>query len=205
MKKLQSSSYNHSRILHVSAIFFTAILFRFFYLSEISQSPLYDAPVVDGRTYTFLSNQLASGNWLGEGLGPFWQPPLYPYVIAALRIISETFFFDSIRWLQSVLSSLTCVGIYLLGRRWYNTRVGLLASGIACLYGPIIFFDGEVLPASLAMSISMAGLLAFEKGQNNNRKIYFFSSGVLFGFASITASSSSMVRSSGFLLDNVAM
>jgi tetratricopeptide (TPR) repeat protein len=186
VKKLQSSSYNYTRILHISAIFFTAIIVRFFYLSEIGESPLYDAPVVDGRTYIFLSNQLASGNWLGEGLGPFWQPPLYPYVIATLRIVSETFFFDLIRWLQCILSSLTCVGIYLLGRKWYNIRVGLLASGIACLYGPIIFFDGEILPASLAMSISMAGLLAFEKGQNNDRKIYFFSSGVLFGFASIT-------------------
>ncbi|MEE3233363.1 MAG: tetratricopeptide repeat protein [Candidatus Latescibacterota bacterium] len=183
---MSDSSHIYKKILHIVAIFLTAATCRFIYVSEITQSPLYDAPVVDGRTYVFLSSQLASGNWLGEGLGPFWQPPLYPYILAVLRIFTEHFFFDSIRWLQCVLSSLTCVGIYVLGCRWYNARVGLLASVTASLYGPIIFFDGEILPASLAMSISMAGLLAFEMAQDSNRKIYFFSSGLLFGFASIT-------------------
>ena len=186
MKKILSSYKNHRKILHISAIFLTAIIFRFFYVSEITYSPLYDAPVVDGRTYVYLSNYLASGNWLGETLGPFWQPPLYPYFLAVVRILSENFFFDTVRWVQCILSSLTCIGIYLLGCKWYNSKVGLLASGTACIYGPMIFFDGEILPASLAMSLSMAGLLVYESAQNKNRKNYFFLSGLLFGFASIT-------------------
>ena len=186
MKKLFNSSIYHRKTLHISAIFLTAIILRFFYLSEIIHSPFYESPVVDGRTYISLSNQLASGNWLGETIGPFWQPPLYPYVLAIVRILDEDSFFNAVRWLQCILSSLTCVGIYLLACKWYDSKVGLLAAGTACIYGPMIFFDGEILPASLAMSISMAGFLVYELAQNNNRKIYLFISGLLFGFASIT-------------------
>ena len=40
---------------------------------------------VDAKTYTYHAQRLAAGNWLGVGEGPFWQPPLYPYFLGAVK------------------------------------------------------------------------------------------------------------------------
>ena len=60
-----------------------ALGLRLFYLSELSASPLFSVPVVDARTYVDDARYLSEVSWAGKPT-PFWQPPLYPYLLGLL-------------------------------------------------------------------------------------------------------------------------
>ena len=125
---------------------------------EIDDSPLFAHPAVDSLTYTQHAERLAAGNWLGRGDGPFWQPPLYPYLLGVLKTLFPESFFYVVRLVQALLGALTCVLIYWLGRQVARPVVAAAAAVATTLCGSLIFFDGELLPASLATFLNLAGL-----------------------------------------------
>ena len=53
---------------------------------------------------------LAAGQWLGWGEGPFWQPPLYPYFLGAVKVLFPESFFHAARLLQALMGSDTAMG-----------------------------------------------------------------------------------------------
>ena len=172
----------------------TALVLRLIYLLEIEASPLFSYPAVDGKTYVLHATSLAAGNWLSQGQGPFWQPPLYPYLLGMIKAIAPDSFIYAIRWFQAILGALTCGLVYLLGRRWFTPKLGLVAGLAASCYGPLIFFDGEVLPASLAVFLNMLGLLLLDRALKQNAKSGFsprllFGAGLVFGLASLAVAS----------------
>jgi len=50
--------------------------------------------------------------------------------------------------------------IVALGRRAFSPAVGWLAAGAAAFYGPFLYFEGELLAASLAVFLNALALLA---------------------------------------------
>ena len=94
------------------AVFALALLARLFYLHELSESPLFATPVVDARTYVEDARYLAETSWAGRP-APFWQPPLYPYALAGLRVLCG----DDLYWprlFQAILGALSCLLTYAL-------------------------------------------------------------------------------------------
>ncbi|MEE2729157.1 MAG: tetratricopeptide repeat protein [Candidatus Latescibacterota bacterium] len=189
-------------ISRLALVFSAALCTRALYLYQIDASPLFSLPAVDGKTYVNLALSLSGGNWLGQGQGPFWQPPLYPYLLGVLRLITEENFFYAIRWTQLVLGSLNCVLIYVLGAKWYSARIGLIAAIVAVAYGPLIFFDGEVLPATLATFLNLCGLLLLNRSMHQNSRFHFWASGFTLGLASLTVANtlSFIVAATGWIL-----
>jgi 4-amino-4-deoxy-L-arabinose transferase-like glycosyltransferase len=166
----------------------SALAVRLLYLLQSSASPLYSHPVVDAQTYSEQAAWLAAGHWLGVGEGPFWQPPLYPCFLGVVRALFPESFFSAARLIQAGLGAGACVLVYWLGRRWFAPPVGLLAGGAAALYGPLIYFDGELLPASLATLLNLAGLaLLVRAGQRPSLPRYALA-GLVFGLAAVTVS-----------------
>ena len=139
-------------------MFLLALLLRLAYIVQIGDGPLFAEPAVDARTYTEHAARIAAGDWLGRGEGPFWQPPLYPYLLAAATWLSADSFFHSVRCAQALWGALLCVLLYFMGRRLFNQRTGLLAGLAAAAYGPFLFFEGELLPASLAAGLDTLAL-----------------------------------------------
>jgi len=189
-------------ISRLALVFTAALCTRILYLYQIDDSPLFSLPAVDGKTYVNLALSLSGGNWLGQGQGPFWQPPLYPYLLGALRLITEENFFYAIRWTQLVLGSLNCVLIYALGAKWYSARIGLIAAIVCVAYGPLIFFDGEVLPATLATFLNLCGLLLLDRSMHQNSRFDFWASGFTLGLASLTVANtlSFIAAATGWIL-----
>ena len=140
-------------------VFGLALLLRVIYILEIDQSPLFAHPAVDSETYTRQAMQLATGNWLGVGQGPFWQPPLYPYFLGVVQALAPGTFFHAARLVQALMGALVCAMVFWIGRHLFNPAVGLMAAVAAALYGPLIFFDGELLPATLSVFLNMAALV----------------------------------------------
>ena len=167
-------------------VLFLALVVRIVYLLQISSSPLFTHPVVDAQTYTEQAAQIAAGNWLGRGEGPFWQPPLYPYFLGMVKAVFPESFFYVARLFQVIFGILSCALVYWLGRRLFRSEVGLIAALAAALYGPLIFFDGELLPASLATLLNSIGLALLVRAVEKPSFKAFAAAGIACGLAGIT-------------------
>ena len=165
-----------------------ALVMRLIYLLQIDASPLFDYPVVDSKTYVQHAGRLAAGNWLGLGDGPFWQPPFYPYFLGVIKSILPGSFFFAARFVQMLCGAISCLLVYHLGRKFFCPVVGLMAGLAAALYGPSIFFEGELLPASLATLLNLAGLALLARALERSSGKFFLGAGAVFGMAAITVS-----------------
>ncbi|NKB70339.1 MAG: tetratricopeptide repeat protein [Candidatus Latescibacteria bacterium] len=162
-----------------------ALLVRLVYLLQIDASPLFAFPVVDARTYTEQAQRLAAGQWLGRGEGPFWQPPLYPYLLGLVKVLAPESFFYAARLLQMILGTATCLLTYRLGSHLFSPTIGLAAGLAGALYGPLLFFDGELLPATLGTFLILAGLNLLWRALQGNAPGRFLSAGLVLGLAAL--------------------
>ena len=141
----------------VVAVFALALSARLYYLHEIRASPLFTAPVVDARTYTEEARYFSEVSFAGRP-APFWQPPLYPVLLGGLFALAGDDLYLP-RLIQAVIGALVCVLICLLGYRVFGAGIGLGAGFAAALYGPLIYFGGELLPTLLACGLNLLVLL----------------------------------------------
>ena len=166
-------------------VFALALVVRVAYILKADASPLFEHPAVDAKTYTHHAQRLAAGNWLGIGEGPFWQPPLYPYFLGAVKVLFPESFFYAVRFVQALLGALVCAMSWWVGRALFNPAVGLLAGIGAALCGPLIFFDGELLPASLAAFVDLLALVVLLRVWRRPSRWGFLGAGAAFGVGAL--------------------
>ena len=164
----------------VVAVFALALSARLYYLHEIRASPLFTAPVVDARTYTEDARYFSDVSFAGRP-APFWQPPLYPVLLGVLFTLAGDDLYLP-RLIQAVLGALVCVLISLLGYRVFGAGVGLGAGFAAALYGPLIYFGGELLPTLLACCLNVLVLLLVVGAGGWQRAL---AAGVLLGLSAL--------------------
>ncbi len=143
-----------------------ALLTRAVYLFESSSNPTFFAPVVDSETYDRLASAFAAGHELTADF--FWQPPFYPLFLGVVYRLSGS----SIVWaklLQALIGSATCLLTFHLGRIVFDRRAGLLAASVLALYGPLIFFDGELLATGWAAFWSVTLILLLLRTRRSDR------------------------------------
>ncbi len=124
-----------------------AFLVRIFVLMQTSKVPTARHLIGDAAGYHAWAREIAMGDWIGRE--PFYQAPLYPYVLALwFRIVGESTI--GIRALQAVWGAVACGLMCRLGGAMFDRRIGLLSGLTLAVYGPAIFFDGIVQKASLS-------------------------------------------------------
>ena len=120
-----------------------------------------DLQITDERHYATLAHNLVAGNgfaW-GPGAPTSIRPPLFPFFVAALWWLTSTESATLVRLAQIPLSLLSVAVVYLLGRRLFNPRVGLLAAaGLAC-YPSLLFSGVLVLTETLFTALLLLTLL----------------------------------------------
>jgi tetratricopeptide (TPR) repeat protein len=164
----------------VLAVGVLALTVRLVYLHQIQASPLFDFPVVDAKTYVDDARHLSSESWLGRPT-PFWQPPLYPYALALLfRVFGESYYLP--RLFQAILGAGVCVLTMLIGRRVFPPAVTLVAGLAAALYGPLIYFGGELLPTLPAIFLDLLLLLLLLRAPGTGRWSWL-AAGLLLGLS----------------------
>ncbi|MBI4170018.1 MAG: glycosyltransferase family 39 protein, partial [Acidobacteria bacterium] len=143
-------------------LFAIAFALRLIYVEQISDAPYFDVPLIDGANYFRLAEAIAAGDLLG-GRQAFWQPPLYPYFLAALI---KTFGpkMGAILAVQAAVGALSCLLVYFIGRRVFGEGAAIVASLILAAYGPLIHFDGQPLIPVLHIVLVLGGLLLILNG-----------------------------------------
>lgn len=167
----------------IACLFVIALLVRGIYLYESASNPTFFAPVVDSETYDRLASAFAAGEDLTDEF--FWQPPFYPLFLGVVYRVTGS----SIVWakiLQALIGAATTVLTFFLGRRLFDVRVGVLAGLGVALYGPLLFFDAELLATGWAAFWSVALILLLLRAGRSDRLWPFLALGSAGALAAMT-------------------
>jgi 4-amino-4-deoxy-L-arabinose transferase-like glycosyltransferase len=165
------------------AIFALALIVRLVYLSEISKSPAFHVPIVDSATYDQHAREFLSQGTFSQQF--FWQGFFYPFFLAAVYFFAG----GSTLWtrlIQILLGALLCAGVYQLGSRLFDKRTGVVAGIITALYGPLIFFDVELLDAGFSAIWALVLIFLTLEAQKSKRVWPSFLVGICGGMSVIT-------------------
>ncbi|MBW2699794.1 MAG: tetratricopeptide repeat protein [Deltaproteobacteria bacterium] len=164
-------------------LFAVALGLRIAFLVQSQDMPSFFAPVIDAGRYDDLARSLAQGGGLGGDL--FWQPLFYPLFLSLMYKLSGISIVF-VKVLQMAIGSATCVLTAKLGLRLFGRRAGLFAGAMVAVYGPLIFFEGELLATGWAVFWSVALLLLFLHAEEKKDWWRFGLLGLLGGLAVIT-------------------
>lgn len=137
-------------------VFLVAVAVRVVYLLESADNPTFLTPVMDASDYDNLARSNLTGAAPSTSL--FWQPVFYPFYLTVVYFLSGSSIWAA-KLAQAVLGGLTCALTCVLGARLLDRRAGLVAGLVTALYGPLIFFEGELLATGWAAFWTVALLL----------------------------------------------
>jgi 4-amino-4-deoxy-L-arabinose transferase-like glycosyltransferase len=131
-----------------------------------------------------------SNPFMGNTGPTAWEPPLYPFLIAGVFKIFGIYSRASalvLLSINSVFSALTCVPIFLIGRRCFNGKVAVWTAWTWALLPPIIFWCTrwvwETSLAALLLAIIFWLTLVMEEGDDLRSWLGF---GLLWGVTALT-------------------
>ena len=167
----------------ISALLLGALALRLSYLWEHHASPFFDAPIVDAQT--FLKQALASDPFWG-GDEPYWQPPLYIYLLTFVCWLLPTSYFIGIRLVHASLGVLSCLLVYALARHAFGEQVGRIAGVMAALCGSLLYFEGELLAVSVEVFLNLLLLYGLLLAWRRDRGRDWVLAGFIAGLAALT-------------------
>jgi len=150
----------------LAVILLVGALLRGLYLAETARNLSFYLPGVDAGYHDFWARGLVTGQWASNLYGdpeiqkmPFFRPPGYPYFLALVYKLSGCSFLFA-RVIQMLIGLLSAFVAFLLGRRWFGARMGLIFAGLMSVYWVFIYFEGELLEPVLLVILSL--LLIYE-------------------------------------------
>lgn len=163
-------------------LFLVALAARGVYLCQYANSPFFWVPSLDTLYHDLLARAIAAGR--GDP-NAFFRAPLYYYFLGGVyRLFGHSFW--SARLVQALIGSASCVLLFLLGRRFFRPSVALLAAGMMALYGPLIFFDGELLTPVLEVFLDLCFLLLAARAIESRSRWEWLVAGLVLGLSAIT-------------------
>jgi len=167
-----------SRRWILGAILAAAALLRLLHFLEVRDAPFTLSPVIDSAHFQQMASDFAAGRLVGETA--FQKGPLYPAVLGLLYFLFGTSTVMALGF-QLATGVLTCYLIYRLGSGLFGAGAGLIAAGGAAVYGPFLFFEGQLLAAWLSTLLVTAFLLVLGTARDLPGRARATGSGLLLG------------------------
>ncbi|MDA0989394.1 MAG: tetratricopeptide repeat protein [Verrucomicrobia bacterium] len=162
-------------------IVLAAALMQLAFIWESGHHLSFQIPVVDAATYH--NRALAELDGQTERQA-FWQPPLYPTFLTLVYKLTNTRL-PAARLLHGLLGVAAAWLTFVLGQRLASRRVGLVSAGIVMLYGPLLFYFSQLLPAGLAVTLNLAALVALLALARRPSSWRALGCGMLYGLAAL--------------------
>ena len=136
-----------------AAVFALGLTTRWTYVHQAGDHILWNVPVAD-----------AIGHLERAAGGPSGFTSMYDVLLAGALGLGDASGAAAgdhavIRGTQVALGACNCVLAWWLARAFFSARVALAAGFATALYGPSIYFSGELQPAVLATTLVLAGLV----------------------------------------------
>ena len=163
-------------------VFVIALALRLAHVLALRSSPYFHRPVLDAETYYWTARALAEGQGWDQLV--YWQPPGYPYFLAAIFWLAGPGLLLP-RLVQAGLGALTAALACAVGTRVFGRGVGLGAGLVVASYGLLIYYDGELLTPSLAICLLMATLYCAVRAPAEPRGVGWIATGLLSGLTAV--------------------
>jgi Tfp pilus assembly protein PilF/4-amino-4-deoxy-L-arabinose transferase-like glycosyltransferase len=126
-------------------------------LIDVSDSPFFTHPVIDGQAYDRWALAIigrAEGPQVKAAAnGPFYQDPLYPYFLALIYSVFGHSYW-AVYVVQLALALVFLLLVYDTARRLFDRRAGIMAAAMAALYKPFIFYESQIEKTALAVFLT---------------------------------------------------
>ncbi|MFQ6008247.1 MAG: ArnT family glycosyltransferase [Candidatus Zixiibacteriota bacterium] len=165
------------------AVLVLALAVRVFYLSYYSGMPDWDQLTVDNYYHHHWAQSIAGGNIWGDTT--YFRAPFYVFCLGLLYALFGVSLWVG-RMFGLVIGLGSIVMTYLLGKRIFNAKVGLLAALLQSIYPLMIYFECELLldPLfTLLLQLAVYRLILWHERKTTKDAII---TGLFLGLASIT-------------------
>lgn len=152
-------------------------------------------PANDGLEYNYYARSIAAGDgfprsgYLLQGGPTAVRGPAYPYFLAGVYSLTD----DSVtagRIAGAVLGAIVVLLVYLIARRIWGRRVGLIAAGLGSVFPPLVLVSRELLSEPLFITLELAAILSvLNFRRSGGRLTWAVSAGALCGLAALTRQS----------------
>jgi len=110
----------------------------------------------DEGAYSLAARFITEGYWPYQDFN-FAHPPLYELLLAGVyKIFGYSFFYG--RYLSVALAIISIVLIYLVGKKIYSPKVGLVASALFAVSPDMVYFGRRVVQESLGIFLLLAAV-----------------------------------------------
>lgn len=164
------------------SIFFLALVLRAVFIIFSFGQPFHGAlEPSDSRVYNDFALSILNGKGFvnPDGTPASLRPPSYPLFLVGIYLLGGASNFILVQIIQTILSALTCVLIYLIAKTYFNQRVALLAGILSSVYLTPIVAATLLLTETLFIFILHLAIYLLIKSQHSWQKKIF--AGILLG------------------------
>jgi 4-amino-4-deoxy-L-arabinose transferase-like glycosyltransferase len=165
-------------------IFVLAIFLRFIHLYQIYKTPLLSPDYVpDTLPFMIIAEKIIEGNF-------FYTIPLNMNVLYSLYLVPFVLLFQesviAAVTAQLIIDAVSAVIVYLIGRRIFGVKTGLLAGIIYAVYAPLIWFAAAPIGESITIFFLLISFYFLIKAMDlKQHNIYYYLAGICSGIASL--------------------
>lgn len=164
----------------VFSVAFAVRLTNLIFLSY--NDPSFYFPQVDSLWHHNWAIEIATKNFWGTEA--FFRAPLYPYFLALVYNLFGIHIFVA-KLIQAVVSSASCVLLYLLARQLFAERTARLASLFIAFYGTLIFYESELLIEWMTIFLDLLMLILIVRKADSTSVRDWLLIGVVGGLSAI--------------------
>ncbi len=160
-----------------------ALAVQALFLLETAARPSFLFPLIDSASYHRQALAILAGNTPEE---PFWQPPAYPYFLAAVYDVVGTKLIVA-RAVHALLGILLVGLTFWIARRLsLSARQACAAALVVALCGPLVFYASQLLPAVPAAVMLLLALGLVLRADRRGTAWAWLWAGLSIGLATIT-------------------
>ena len=163
------------------AVFAVAFAARLVFVWHSRQLPFFFSPIIDAQGYDSRATELIT---TGISSRPFDQAPLYTAFLAANYFLFGHGYLAP-RVVQSLMGAASCVMVLRLGTWLSGRTAGMIAGFAAALYGPLVFYETDLLREVLVIFLALALLLCLLRWEESGRLRWAAVAGFVMGLSLI--------------------
>jgi 4-amino-4-deoxy-L-arabinose transferase-like glycosyltransferase len=164
------------------AVFAAAFAVRLIFVWHSRRLPFFFSPIIDANGYDSRAAELLT---TGISDRTFVQAPLYTVFLAANYYLFGHGYLAP-RIVQCLMGAASCVMAQRLGARLAGRTAGVIAGFAAALYGPLVFYETDLLREVLVIFLVLALLLCLLRSEEGGRLRWAAAAGSLMGLSLIT-------------------
>ena len=158
---------------------------RLAHLVAVRDAPFVGQLALDSQEYDRWARAIAAGDWWGSA--PFFQAPLYPYLVAVVyRLVPLAAAVPlAVYLLQIAAAVLGCWALVRAGEALAGPRAAGATGWLFALYTPFWFYDVQLMKESFAVSAVCLLLSLVVKARASDRLALWFLVGLVCAFLAL--------------------